>query len=427
MEEELRSDEVQEILGTPPSWMVQWGTALVFIVLAMLAGMGWWFKYPEKVTAPLTITSLQPPIPVFAPKAGYIERLVVADGDSVAENAILAVMSNPAKLEDVVRLEETLQKLQGFDEEDMLAFKPDPDLKLGELQASYLAFIQSFQEVTSKQTSNFDQKAKRRLNDQLKEIEKAIQALNRELTNAVLAKDLAQKEFYSLQYTYSGKTNQEVENLRKARSEMVEKEKEVNRLTAAIADKRKEKAAINLDKLTLQEGASGFSRSQILQQSLNALQANLEQWKQKYLLLAPASGIVSYYQAMLAERTPVKEGAGVMAVVPFQTGEIELIGHMRLPVAKSGKVLAGQRVLIKLAIFPFQEFGIVEGRVETKALLPENGEYSVRVAMPFGLRTSFGRDLPFRQEMLASGEIIIHDKRLIQRLLEKLWEVFGVY
>lgn len=429
MEEELRSEDVQEILGTPPSWMVRWGTVLVFAVLALLAALGWWFRYPESVTAPLTITTLQPPVPVFAPRAGYIGRLVVADGDSVSENAILAVMANQANLEDMVRLEEALQQIQSFDEDALASFKPDPALKLGELQSDYLAFVQSFQEVSANKSSKFDRRARSRLNDQLDEIDRSIQALGRELTNAVLAKDLAEKQFKLLQDSYSGKMPQEYDALQQAKNDMVAKEKEVNRLTAAIADKRREKASINLDKLELQQGSSSGSitRSQTLLQSLNDLQANLGQWKRQHLLLAPASGIVTYYQSLFTERTPVKEGAKVMAILPFQVGEIELIGQMRLPVAKSGQVQYGQRVLIKLTGFPFQEFGIVEGVVEAKALLSADGEYSVRIALPDGLKTSFGKELPFRQEMLANGEIIIQDKRLLQRLLEKLWEVFGVY
>ncbi|MFZ2900090.1 MAG: HlyD family efflux transporter periplasmic adaptor subunit, partial [Saprospiraceae bacterium] len=430
MEEELRSEEVQEILGTPPSWMVRWGTVLVFAILALLAALGWWFRYPVSVTAPLTITTLQPPVPVFAPRAGYIGRLVVADGDSVSENAILAVMANQANLEDVVRLEEALRKIQNFDEEALASYKPDLALKLGELQSDYLAFVQSFQELSANKSSKFDRKARGRLNDQLEEIDKSIQALNRELTNAVLAKELAAKQFNLLQEAYSGKTNQEYDRLQQAKNDMVSKEKEVNRLTAAIADKRREKASVNLDKLELQQGSSAGSnsRSQTLMQSFNDLQESLEQWKQKNLLLAPASGTVTYYQSVFTERTPVQERDRVIAILPFQVGEMELAGHMRLPVAKSGKVQYGQRVLIKLTGFPAQEVGIVEGVVEAKALLAgDDEEYSVRIALPNGLKTSLDIPLPFRQEMPATGEIIIEDKSLLQRLLEKLWEVFGVY
>lgn len=110
-----------------------------------------------------------------------------------------------------------------------------------------------------------------------------------------------------------------------------------------------------------------------------------------------------------------------MAVIPYQTGDAGLIGSMELPGAKAAKVEKGQRVLIKAEGFPFQEYGIVEGYVESRALLPlSNGNYFVLVALPQGLRTSFGRELPFRQRMEASGEIIIQEKRLLERLFEKL-------
>ncbi len=125
--EELRSEEVQEILGTPPSWMVQWGTALVLIVLAALVALGWWFKYPEKVVAGLVVTTVQQPIPVSSPVEGIIGRLVVADGDSVETGDIMAVMSSSASLEDVIRLEEALKKLQTFDQESLAGFTPDPE------------------------------------------------------------------------------------------------------------------------------------------------------------------------------------------------------------------------------------------------------------------------------------------------------------
>ncbi|MBK7337121.1 MAG: HlyD family secretion protein [Saprospirales bacterium] len=63
----------------------------------------------------------------------------------------------------------------------------------------------------------------------------------------------------------------------------------------------------------------------------------------------------------------------------------------------------------------------MEGIVQNKSLLPNDGKYSVRISLPKGLNTSFGNELPFRQQMPASGEIIIQDKRLLQRLLEKMW------
>lgn len=421
--EEMHSEEVQEILGTPPSWMVQWGSVLVFIVLAALLGLGWWFKYPEKVVAPMTVTTVQQPIPVNAPVEGIVGRLVVEDGDSVETGDILAVMSNPASLEDVIRLEEALKNLQTFDQESLASFSPDLNLRLGELENDYRSLVQFFEEFSFKESGNYDQKAIRRLKDQIKEIDRAIVALNLELNNVTQARDLAQTQFNALHYEYSGKTDQELKDLQAARSRLLEKDSELNRLKATIAEKKKEKSGINLQILAIRDGFSSgaVNRYQFLQQSLTSLQAKVEGWKQKNLLMAPAPGIVTFYQSTLTEGTKLDKGAAVVAILPFQVGEMEMVGKMELPVAQSGKVQTGQRVLIKMSGYPFQEFGIVEGRVENKALLPDDGKYSVRIALPRGLVTSFDKVLPFRQQMPASGEIIIQDKRLLQRLLEKMW------
>ena len=42
---EIRSDEVQDILGMVPSWIVRWGTVVILVtVLAILTG-SWFFNY----------------------------------------------------------------------------------------------------------------------------------------------------------------------------------------------------------------------------------------------------------------------------------------------------------------------------------------------------------------------------------------------
>jgi hypothetical protein len=35
---ELRSEEVQEILGRPPQWIIRWGITIIFIIVAGLFG-----------------------------------------------------------------------------------------------------------------------------------------------------------------------------------------------------------------------------------------------------------------------------------------------------------------------------------------------------------------------------------------------------
>ena len=42
---ELRSEDVQEILGTPPHWLVRWGTTVVLAGFVMILCAAWFIRY----------------------------------------------------------------------------------------------------------------------------------------------------------------------------------------------------------------------------------------------------------------------------------------------------------------------------------------------------------------------------------------------
>ena len=52
---ELRSEEVQEIMGTVPSWIIRWGITVLFgVVLSLFVG-SYFFRLPEVVEAEMTL------------------------------------------------------------------------------------------------------------------------------------------------------------------------------------------------------------------------------------------------------------------------------------------------------------------------------------------------------------------------------------
>ena len=44
---ELRSEEVQEVMGQVPAWIVRWGIRLLFLVVVTLLVGSCFFKYPD--------------------------------------------------------------------------------------------------------------------------------------------------------------------------------------------------------------------------------------------------------------------------------------------------------------------------------------------------------------------------------------------
>ena len=48
---EPKSEQVSEILGKPPKWLIRWGISVIFIIIAGLFVGSYFFKYPEVLTA----------------------------------------------------------------------------------------------------------------------------------------------------------------------------------------------------------------------------------------------------------------------------------------------------------------------------------------------------------------------------------------
>ena len=106
--------------------------------------------------------------------------------------------------------------------------------------------------------------------------------------------------------------------------------------------------------------------------------------------------------------------------------EIAIVGRMLVPATNSGKISSGQKVLIKLYNFRYQEFGIVEGRVQNISLTPDDkGNYYIDVLLPKGLKTSYNKTLPFDKEMKGNAEIVTQDLRLIERFFYLIRKLLG--
>ena len=107
---ELRSEEVQEVMGQIPAWIVRWGITILFIVvLALLVG-SYFFTYPDMVETEMTLTSREPVVEVVARSSGKISELYVSNGQEVKSGAPLAVIENTAKTDDVFRLKKLLAR-----------------------------------------------------------------------------------------------------------------------------------------------------------------------------------------------------------------------------------------------------------------------------------------------------------------------------
>jgi multidrug resistance efflux pump len=247
----------------------------------------------------------------------------------------------------------------------------------------------------------FDQKSMKRLGEQLK-----------------IAEDFYERQKSLFRQGLISELKLEEERLKVAD---VERQRDL--LEGGILEKNREivrlRNSIQSENYGQQENTT--SSSTRLFSSLNALRSSLDRWMLTYLLSAPIEGNVALNG--LKSQQFVRMGEEVMTIVPQSHDSI--IGQVQLPVEKSGKVAAGQKVVMKLDNYPYQEFGTVTGKVTSKSLVPKNREYTIKVEgisvnQDGKMLTSTGKEIAFGQQLLGTAEIVTEDKSFLQRVFEQL-------
>ena len=148
----------------------------------------------------------------------------------------------------------------------------------------------------------------------------------------------------------------------------------------------------------------------------------IAEWKKTYLLFAPISGKVTLSKVW-AEKQAINAGEEVLTIVPTE-GSSKVFCQATMPIANSGKVKTGLLTTVRFDNFPYQEYGVLDGRVQTIAAVPQKGKesdnYHVRIAVNDSLRTTYHKNLPFQQEMVGSANITTESRRLIARFFDRL-------
>jgi Multidrug resistance efflux pump len=170
----------------------------------------------------------------------------------------------------------------------------------------------------------------------------------------------------------------------------------------------------NILDLKLQQSERIFTLSQALTAAEEQLMNAISSWEVNYCLRSPIAGRVTFVKYWTAHQF-VSAGSQVFSVIPED--EKELLGVAMLPMARSGKVKVGQRVIIRFTNYPDQEFGVVQGQVMAISLVPAESQYRVEITLPNGLLTNYKVELPFSHELQGNAEIVTKDLRLIERFI----------
>lgn len=385
--------------------------------------MSYIIKYPEFVPAPIVVTSQNPPEKIEARSSSKIEKIFIKDHQKVKKGDVMMVLQSTANYQDVLKLKKLVDSIAS---DQLLSFpvKEASHFKLGELQGDYNSFAKAFQDenlfirlqpyapeniatnlsISESRSRIANLKQQKNLEVAKAELSRKSYQRSQELFNqgVIAAVELESEKIKYLQ------AQQSLENLNISLSQLQESISNFN--------KTKSGTAINIekDKITYS--------SQTLQ-LFEQLRKSLKQWEQSYLIISSTDGMASFQQ-FYGENQFVKAGDPILSILPDRTEQ--LVGRMSVPTVNSGKIIPGEKVLIKLDNYRFQEYGIIEGKVQNISLIPDDkGNYYVDVVLPKGLKTSYNKTLKFDKELRGNAEIVTQDLRLIERFFYQIRKLLG--
>ena len=422
---ELRSGEVQEILGGVPSRIVRYGILVFVAIFSLIILFSFIFYYPDILRSNIVVTTENPPATLVARATGKIDQLFVEDKDHVQAGQTIALIENPADYNDVLELEQMIIAVQpAF---DTLTFtvsqRFNKSLQLGAVQEYYSQFLTRYDELNEFYQRNYYVLKERSYKEQLKNARILYDRLWEQKVAIDKEYQIKQRNYERQKKLLAGEVVSSTV-LEQAESEMLSKKSELDGIRSTLAEKQI--AVSELDQKIIENEKEyhdyKIQYESALIEAFNNLKSQASDWFLTYVLRSPIDGVVTFNK-FYAENQNITNGDRVLAIVPEDVGEV--IGKVELPVRGSGKVKEGLDVNVKFDNYPYMEYGLVRGRVKSVSLVPEDSFYMVEITFPNGLVTNYDNELQMQSQLMGQAEIITEDLRLIQRIfnpLKSLWK-----
>lgn len=413
---ELRSEEVQDIISQVPGWLLRWGISLIFLLFVALLAISWFIRYPDVIKASVVVTTDPAPINLVSRSSGKI-LLLKNQNESIGKDEVLAVVKTNANYMDVLRLEKTLADNEvGTDYQNLYLSLKQPT-QAGELQSFLNIAIRSLQELTAFQKNDLHQKQISHLQDQIASYKRLNLNLNKQLGLMQQETELSHDQFKTDSILLSQKVIAQLDFNKSKGSYLVQQRSLKNTEASIISNQlqigalEKQLTELEIDKNGKEEGLLTASIN-----SLSELASQIIKWKENYLFIAPAPGSLAYF-GFIENDQFIESGKPLFALIPNSK---QLIAKAELPVVGAGKVKVGQKVNIRLHNYPYEQFGMLRGNVESISDVPEKEKYTVLISLPEGMTSTYNKQLNFRPQLQGETDIITEDLRVLERVFYQI-------
>ena len=420
MEEEkeiiLRTEEVNEILSSTPKWIFRWGISVIFILIIIGVTLSYFIRYPDILTADITLTTLNPPVTLVSKNNGKLIHLLVKNNELVKVNQTIAVIENTSNYNDVLYLFDVgnnlINQLKLTDTITPVTIKDS--LTVGELTPYYLLVLKSIKDLNLYKIVN-------PYNKQITLLKKDLVSYT-ELLTKYKQQEFINKQQLTLTETDYNRDKTLFENKVISAREFDTKKKEYLgalssyesiKITTSNAYIQINSIEKNILQLQIQDYQEQAKLKNEFQQNLKSMVAEISKWKQLYLIESPIDGKISFFNVWAVNQN-VKSGDELFSVVPIQ--KQQFVGKCTLPILNTGKLSIGQNVNIKLDNYPYNENGMLRGIVSNISTVPNKDTYAIDVDLKNGLTTSYNKTLLYKEEMKGKADIITKNISVMDRI-----------
>lgn len=410
----LRSESVKDYLERIPSIFLRLGSYIILLIIVVVVVLSLIIRYPTIVKSELRLANEVVLKPVVAKSEGRLEKLFVREHEVVTKGEMLGWIESSAKHQDVLTLESKLislselEKSENFDE---LGQRNIGEYRsLGEIQGMFQDFQKSHARIIMAFKDGMYQAKYRILTDELLELQKQQSILKEQTILYQRDYELANGELLLNKRLFNEKVISSLD-LDKEESKAIAKRIPLKNLELNSVENRSK--ILEKEKEMLELNAELFEIKENFSQSLSSLFSAIFSWKSKYLLIAPEDGTV-YFSNVIQENQHLKINSEVFYVGKDSNS---FFGETYIPQINFGKVKVGQRVLIKFKGYPYEEYGLVEGKIAQIASLPKHDQDSFYASVFVKSNvTSKGDSLLYKNGMSASAEIVTEDISLAKRI-----------
>lgn len=411
----LWSDSVQSLLEQPPAFLPQ---ALIVggLVFTVIVGAWSWFGTIEEIRAAQGRLAPQGDVYRIQPSiAGEVTDILVQEGDVVNQGQAIARLDHRLMEKEVERLTHSLnayrQRLA-----QTKALMQQTQLQLDTLQAIARADVAARQSSIGQEQTVVE--TNQRLLDQL-QLDRQAQTERMDRLQVLVERGaFAEDHLFQVEQALRDRDRSITEiqgSTERSTSTMAQLEAELAQ-TQAMAEKSELEAKQQFQQLQMEATQ--------LEASINETQTLLQRSQTELaqtLLLAPVDGVVS--TLAIANVGEVLQPGQTVAEVAPSTAPLVLASL--LPNHQAGLVEVGMPVNLKFDAFPYQDYGVMTGRVlsiSPDAQVDETlgAVYRVDIDLDTTHIAHGSETIALRAGQTATAEIVVRQRRIISLVLEPI-------